>query len=63
MWRCLKDIGVPFSTRSEQANIGLDLGNGETCFDKKSIANKFCDFFFNVADDLVKKLKPPSGPF
>ena len=28
---------------------------------KKSVANKFCDFFCNVADDLVKKLKPPSG--
>ena len=51
---------MSFSTRSEQANIGLDLGNGETCFDKKSVANKFCDFFCNIADDLVKKLKPPS---
>ena len=60
---CLKDIGVSFSTRSEQTNVGLDLGNGETCFDKKSVANKFCDFFCNVADDLVKKLKPPSGLF
>ena len=63
MWKCLKDMGVSFSTRSEQANIGLDLGNGETCFDKNSVANKFCDFFCNVADDLVKKLKPPSGLF
>ena len=63
MWKCLKDMGVSFSTRSEQANIGLDLGNGETCFDKKSVANKFCDFFCNVADGLVKKLKPPSGLF
>ena len=44
-------------------HIGLDLGNGETCFDKKSVANKFCDFFSNVADGLVKKLKPPSGLF
>ena len=33
MWTYLKDTGVSFSTRSEQANIGLDLGNGETCFD------------------------------
>ena len=63
MWKCLKDMGVSFSTRSEQANIGLDLGNGETCFGKKSVANKFCDFFCNVADDLVKKLKAPSGLF
>ena len=63
MWKCLKDMGVSFSTMSEQANIGLDLGNGETCFDIKSVANKFCDFFCNVADDLVKKLKPPSGLF
>ena len=54
---------MSFSTRSEQANIGLDMGNGETCFDKKSVANKFCNFFCNVADDLVKKLKPPSGLF
>ena len=56
-------MGVSFSIRSEQANIGLDLGNGETCFNKKSVANKFCNFFCNVADDLVKKLKPPSGLF
>ena len=34
MWKCLKDMGVTFSTRSEQANIGLDLGNGATCVDK-----------------------------
>ena len=27
-------MGVSFSNRSEQANIGLDLGNGETSFDK-----------------------------
>ena len=46
-----------------RANIGLDLGNGESCFDEKSVANKFCDFFCNVADDLVKKLKPPSRLF
>ena len=63
LWKCLKDMGVSFSTRSEQANIGLDLGNGETCFDKKSVANKFFDFFCNVADDLIKKLKPPSRLF
>ena len=63
MWKCLKDMGVSFSTRSEQANVGLDLGYGLTCFDKRSVANKFCDFFCNVADDLVKKLKPPSGLF
>ena len=50
-------------TRSDQANIGLDLGNDETCFDQKSVANNFCDFFCNVADGLVKKLKPPSGLF
>ena len=56
-------MGVSFSTRSEKANIGLDLGNGETCFDKRYVANKFCDFFLNVADDLVKKLKPRSGLF
>ena len=30
---------------------------------KESVANKFCDIFCNVADDLVKKLKPPSGLF
>ena len=59
MWKCLKDMGVSFSTRPEQANISLDLGNGETLIDKKIVANKFCDFFCNVAD-LVKKLKPPS---
>ena len=63
MWKCLKDMGVSSSTRSEQANIGLDLGNGETCFDKKAVANEFCDFFCNVPDDLVKKLKFPSGLF
>ena len=38
MLKCLKDMGVSFSTSSEQANIGLDLGNGETCFDKSSVA-------------------------
>ena len=54
VWKCLKDMGVSFSTRSEQANISLDLGNGEYLFDKKSVSNKFCDFFCNVADDLVK---------
>ena len=39
MWKCLNDMGVSFSTRSEQVNIRLDLGNGETCFDKKSVAS------------------------
>ena len=34
MWKCLKDMGVTFSTRSEQANIGLDLEYGATCVDK-----------------------------
>ena len=63
MWKCLKDMGVSLTTRSEQVNIGLDLENGETCFDKKSAANKFCDFFCNVGDDLVKKLKPPNELF
>ena len=63
MWKSLKDMGLSFSTRSEHANIGLDMGNGKTCFDKKSVASKFCDFFCNVADDLVKKMKPHSGLF
>ena len=45
-----------------QARAGsLDLGNGETLIDKKIVANTFCDFFCNVADDRVKKLKSPSG--
>ena len=43
MWKCLKDMGVSFSTRSEQTNIGLDLGNGETCFDKKSVGMVMID--------------------
>ena len=47
---------MPCKTKSCQSSIGLKLDNGDISFDPVTLANKFNDFFCNIADMLLQKL-------
>ena len=56
LWRSLKDLGMPSkSCKNTASNIGLKI-DGEVCFDKLSVAEKFNSFYTTVASKLVAKL-------
>ena len=61
MWKAPKSLGLP-SKKGTISNICLKKDD-KICFDDKTNANAFKDFFCNLASDLVAKLPPPSNRF
>ena len=61
MWKALKSLGLP-SKKGTISNICLKKDD-KICFDNKTNANTFKEFFCNLASDLVAKLPPPSKRF
>ena len=61
MWKALKSLGLP-SKKGTISNICLKKDD-KICFDDKTNANTFKEFFCNLASDLVAKLPPPSKRF
>ena len=57
----LKSLGLP-SKKGSISNICLEKNN-KISFDDKTNANNFKEFYSNLANDLVKKLPPPSNKF
>ena len=55
LWKCLKSSGLS-SGKDSPSKICLS-NKGKPCFDHKTNANVFKDFFSNLASNLVKKLK------
>jgi len=51
----LKSLGLPSTKGQSSTSIGLNI-NGEVCFDKLKVAEKFNSFYTSVAADLVAKL-------
>ena len=61
MWKALKSLGLT-SKKGTILNICLKKDD-KICFDDKTNANAFKEFFWNLASDLVAKLPPPSNRF
>ena len=61
MWKALKCLGLP-SKKGAISNICLKKDD-KICFDDKTNANTFKEFFCNLANDLVAKLPPPCKRF
>ena len=61
LWEALKSLGLP-SKKATISNICLKKDD-KICFDDKTNANAFKEFFCNLASDLVAKLPPPSNRF
>ena len=61
LWKALKYLGLP-SKKGTISNICLKKDD-EICFDDKTNANTFKEFFCNLASDLVAKLSPSSKRF
>ena len=55
LWKCLKELGLPSKTGQSATNIGLNI-EGNICFDKSVVAEKFNSFYVTVAEKLVSKL-------
>ena len=61
LWKALKSLGLP-SKKGTISNICLKKDD-KICFDDKTNANTFKEFFCSLASDLVAKLPPPSKRF
>ena len=61
LWKALKSLGLP-SKKGTILNICLKNVD-KICFDDKTNANTFKEFFCNLASDLVTKLPPPPKRF
>ena len=61
LWKALKSLGLT-SKKCTISNICLKKDD-IICFDDKTNANTFKEFFCNLASDLVAKLPPPSKRF
>ena len=61
LWKTLKSLGSS-KAKSKSASIGLKVDNN-ICFDNKTVANKFNEFFTTIASTLIDKLPPGSGNF
>ena len=58
LWENLKQLGMPTKTKASRSCIGLKMGDdNEIVFDNKIVANKFNNFFCNIAAKLVEKLE------
>ena len=58
LWKALKSLGLP-SKKGTISNICLKKDD-KICFDDKTNANTFKEFFCILASNLVAKLRPPS---
>ena len=61
LWKARKSLGL-FFKKGTILNICLKKDD-KKCFDDKTNANAFKEFFCNLASDLVAKLPPPSNRF
>ena len=55
LWKSLKNLGLPTKAKQSSTNIGLNI-DGNICFDKCLVAEKFNSFYVSVAEKLVQKL-------
>ena len=62
LWKALKSLLDLPSKKGTNSNICLKKDD-KICFDDKTNANTFKEFFCNLASDLVAKLPPPSKRF
>ena len=62
LWKTLKSLGLPNKASQGSSNIGLNI-DGEVCFDKLKVAEKFNSFYTSVAEKLVNKLPKISNKF
>lgn len=63
LWRSLKDLGMPSKKgKGSASNIGLKI-DGELCFDKFTVAEKFNSFYTTVASKLVERLPESVNKF
>lgn len=62
LWKTLKSLGLPNKDSQGSSNIGLNI-DGEVCFDKLKVAEKFNSFYTSVAEKLVNKLPKISNKF
>ena len=60
-WSAINDI-LNRSSKHKTSDIFLN-DNGKILTNQKSVANKFNDYFINVADNLSKKIDKPSTKF
>ena len=61
LWRALTSLGIP-SKKGTISSTCLKKDD-KTCFDDKTTANTFQEFFFKLASDLVAKIPLPSKRF
>ena len=61
LWKALTSLGLP-SKKGIISNIFLKKDD-KICFNDKTNASTFQEFFCNLASDLVAKLPPPSKRF
>ena len=60
-WCNLKQLGMPTKPKNSQSSLGFKMANSDNIvFDRKTVANKFNDFFCNIAAKLVEKLNKRS---
>ena len=60
---CLKELGKPSKKgKTSSINIGLNI-DGEVCFEKGAVAEKFNSFYTTVASKLVEKLPKSVNKF
>ena len=62
LWSTLKDLGTSKKLKTSAGNIGLNI-SGVLDFDGSNVANRFNEFFTNIAEELVKKLPTGQGKF
>ncbi|MGY8822307.1 MAG: reverse transcriptase domain-containing protein, partial [Pseudomonadales bacterium] len=60
LWKTLKDLGLPNKKSSGSTKVCLKKDNEDVCFDSKSNAEIFMNFFSDLAKNLVCKL--PTAP-
>ena len=64
LWNYLKKLGMPSKKNCSSSSQSIWLNvNGDLCFDKITVAEKFNAYFTNVASNLVAKLPTPSFKF
>ena len=61
LWKSLKSLGLP-SKHGAVWNICLGKDN-DICFHPKTNAEKFKDFFANLATNLLKELPTPKNKY
>jgi hypothetical protein len=59
LWSYLKSLGMPSKKNKSSSTVGLNI-DGELCFIKSKVAEKFNNFYVTVASNLVSKLPCPS---